>query len=61
MEFSGTTYWFISNRAGDSSYFLMLATGNAACPDGNILQMIHTFYLGPDHLSLESTFSTKIF
>ena len=34
MEFSGDTYWFISNRVGDSSYYVALFTANAACPDG---------------------------
>ena len=63
VEISGSTYWLISNRAGDSSYYLFGATANAACPDGNILQIIHIFftYFGPDHLNLESKFSTKLF
>ena len=37
VDFSGTSYWFISNRAGDSSYNLAMMTANAACPDGNIV------------------------
>ena len=45
VEISGSTYWLISNRAGDSSYYLFGATANAACPDGNILQIIHIFFI----------------
>ena len=39
VEFSGTTYWFISNKAGDPSYNIAMFTANAACPDGKNLPL----------------------
>lgn len=40
VEFSGSTYWFISKRAGDSEYNIALFTANAACPDGKNLPLL---------------------
>ena len=34
VDFSGNTYWFISNRAGDSTYNIAGFAANVACPDG---------------------------
>ena len=39
VEFSGTTYWFIYNKAGDPSYNIAMFTANAACPDGKNLPL----------------------
>jgi hypothetical protein len=42
LEASGDTYWFISNKAGDSTFLLLLFTANAPCPDDNNMVLVKT-------------------